>query len=243
MERVKWLGDWARAGVRRARRRSGRRRGRIGSSPETAYSEDVETFVAAQHWDVAADSLGGQHAVEWVAVCPGQTSGTKCVVGSDGHEGITGREYGWHEGLLEMLRSWKLAEADLGGDLPSRGGGNEQIIAGVGDEPRNRFAERLGREHRPKQRVSIEQQCQRSPSSSSGSGSKKEALSLKPGVSSAPSRFCLGAAMGSSFATGVFLRPEVMTTVSPFWARFTSADRCVLASKTVASIWVAILLT
>ena len=45
-----------------------------------------------------------------------------------------------------------------------------------------------------------------------------------------------GDRIASNFETGVFSRPEVITTTSPFWAFFTSSERLVFASNMLAVI-------
>jgi hypothetical protein len=186
----------------------------------------------------------------------GETAGTQGRGGIDAEQGIAGGGDNIDKVALESFCSGEFAETDFGGNLPGRGSRDDDLVGLVSNDDGRSAAEEFWGEDSPKESVSVEENPHflalrrtffgssffgsswpfQRRSSCSGSGSKKALVSTKPGVSRAPRRLRGTASIASNLATGVRLRPEVIITVSPIRAFFTSSERLVFASKMVAEI-------
>src|SRR5262249_22158993 len=143
---------------------------------------------------------------------------------------------------LELSGLLEFSKAYFRRNLPCRCCRDDDVVRLVSDDGGSPSAQRAHGEGRPYKGMRVEQDLHfnfnnsssSSPLHPGGSGSQNESGISNPGVSITPRRFGLTGLMASIFATGFFSRPEVMITVCPFWAFFTSSERWVFASKIVA---------
>ena len=102
------------------------------NSPDAPDAELVELRIGAEDRDVLTQGLGGDHAVEGVAMFCNQTTGAQGGRRVDGQQGIAGIFHHVEIVPFQLFRPGQLAGAHLGCDLPGGCGGDENYIGLVG---------------------------------------------------------------------------------------------------------------
>src|SRR6266702_1297699 len=158
------------------RRRSGERWWRRVEArwlPDAADAKLIEFGVDANYGNVEREGLGGDHAVERIAVISGKTAGAKCGFGAYRDENKADFLQCLQKPDLKGLSFGQLTDAYLGCNLPGGGSRDKNLGGLVSKDFRCFFTQRFSRDEGPQQRVGIEQNGQSSsPLQPFGSGSK-----------------------------------------------------------------------
>ena len=120
--------------------------GEVRALPDAADGEPVELGVEADDGDVEREGLGGDDAVEWVAVVGGEAAGAEGGFGADGKQCIACFVDCFKKAPFQGFGCWEFAEAHFGGDLPGRGCGYKDFVFLIGDEGGGLVAERCAGE-------------------------------------------------------------------------------------------------
>ena len=150
--------------------------------PEQAAGKRLQRRIQAHQGETAQFGLGGEKAIEWVAMGQWVAAGVQTVQERDRQQlkPLRGKQLG--KILQQLTGCRKLAKAHLGGNLPAGGRTHAHSIGRLGDGRLSRWRQAIRLGQPPEQGVGIEQQlqsrrrrhgmgCSRPASSSSGRGS------------------------------------------------------------------------
>jgi hypothetical protein len=104
---------------------------RAGLTPDRSHAEVPECRIGAHERQPLDARLCGEHAVEWVAMCPAQLAGLLSMAQIDGEWQEAQRLNRPGKIRQQRLRCCKLAQPGLGCDLPGRRRADEHILVGM----------------------------------------------------------------------------------------------------------------
>jgi len=150
-------------------------------SPDSLHSIGVESFVAAENWDLLDKRLRDQEAIKGISMMERQAGDSGHVIQVDCQEGDTVQREVVREEFPEGLGQWQLAEAVLDCDLPEARDTRKDVVLGILDDSACPFGE-MGISHQePQQAVGVQEESQEVSSWKSSSGaSKSSAMVMSP---------------------------------------------------------------
>ena len=101
--------------------------------PKTADTISVELLLVRNEGHVFKHGLRNQHPIKWVLVRTGERSGRLPMRKADRQRDKTLSTENVRKVDRDARGSRQLANADFCGDLPSRGGADEDVVASVLD--------------------------------------------------------------------------------------------------------------
>ena len=101
--------------------------------PEKPAGERLKRWIQAHQGEPGQLSLGGQQAIKRVAVGHGVAASMQALLQGDRQQlKLLGCKQ-TRQIIEQFLGRWQLAQAHLGGDLPTGGGAHNDRIGGIAD--------------------------------------------------------------------------------------------------------------